>query len=202
MTFSYEMTTSKATSLVKSNLLIINNWVARLESHSNRCFAETLMRIFNHDAKIEYTDSSCLNLTQNHIFVNNALDLLIVDLNKQLNAHRITQVVETSFKHFISSSLNLILKVDERWRRIHDLFYSKVVKSIFVNAHISKTWDALKYTTFDEILETLTKQDKETTLIKRDLFDAFKYILVAKSKWWFVISTIASTTLTILESKI
>ena len=72
------------------------------------------MRIFNHDAKIEYIDSSCLNLIENHIFVNNAFDLLIVDLNKQLNAHRITQVVETSFKHFISSSLNLILKVDER----------------------------------------------------------------------------------------
>ena len=72
------------------------------------------MRIFNQDAKIEYIDSFCLNLTQNHIFVNNAFDLLIVDLKKQLNAHRITQVVETSFKHFISSSLDLILKVDEK----------------------------------------------------------------------------------------
>ena len=184
--FSYEMTISKETSLMKSNLLIINSWVARLESYSNRCFAKTLMRIFNHDAKIEYIDSSCLNLIENHIFVNNAFDLLIVDLNKQLNAHRITQVVETFFKHFISSSLDLILKVDEKWRRIHDLFYSKVVKSIFVNAHISKTWDALKYTTFDEILETLTKQNIEITLIKRDLFDAFKHILVAKSNWWLL----------------
>ena len=88
--FSYEMTTSKETSLMKSNFLIINSWVARLESYSNRCFAKTLMRIFNHDAKIEYIDSFCLNLIQNHIFVNNAFNLLIVDLNKQLNAHRIT----------------------------------------------------------------------------------------------------------------
>ena len=88
--FSYEMTTSKEFSLVKSNLLIINSWIARLESHSNRYFANALMRIFNHDAKIEYIDSFCLNLIQNHIFVNNAFNLLIVDLNKQLNAHRIT----------------------------------------------------------------------------------------------------------------
>ena len=71
------------------------------------------MRIFNHDAKIEYIDSSCLNLTQNHFFVNNAFDLLTIDLNKQLNAHRIIKVVEMSFKHFISSSLDLILKVDD-----------------------------------------------------------------------------------------
>ena len=183
---SYEMTILEEFSLMKSNLLIINSSIARLEDHSNRCFANALMRIFNHDAKIEYIDSFCLNLIENHIFVNNAFDLLIVDLNKQLNAHRITQVVETSFKHFISSSLNLILKVDERWRRIHDLFYSKVVKSIFVNAHISKTWDALKYTTFDETLKTLAKQNEKATLIKRDLFDAFKHILVAKSNWWLL----------------
>ena len=82
--FSYEMTTSKEFSLMKSNFLIINSWVARLEDYSNRCFVNALMRIFNHDAKIEYIDSSYLNLTQNHIFVNNIFDLLIVDLNKQL----------------------------------------------------------------------------------------------------------------------
>ena len=184
--FSYEMTTLKEISLVKLNFLIINNWVARLESSSNRYFAKTLMLIFNHDAKIEYIDSSCLNLTQNHVFVNNTFDLLIVDLNKQLNVYRITQIVEISVKYLISSSLDLILKVNERWRRIHDLFYSKVVKSIFVNVHISKTWDVLKYTTFDETLKTLTKQDEKATLIKRDLFDAFKHILVAKSNWWLL----------------
>ena len=72
------------------------------------------MQIFNHDAKIEYIDSSCLNLTQNHVFVNNTFDLLIVDLNKQLNVYRITQIVEISVKYLISSSLDLILKVNER----------------------------------------------------------------------------------------
>ena len=144
------------------------------------------MRIFNHDAKIEYIDSSCLNLIENHIFVNNASDLLTIDLNKQLNAHRITRIDETFFKYFISSSLDLILKVDDEWRRIHDLFYLKVVNSLFVNVYISKAWDALKYITFDETLEALMKQKQEATLIKRDLFDAFKHILVAKSNWWLL----------------
>ena len=111
--FSYEMTTSKESSLVKSNLLIINSWVARLESYSDRCFVNALMRIFNHDVEIEYIDTFCLNLTQNHIFVNLVSNLLTIDLNKQLNAHRITKIVEIFFNHFISSSLDLILKVDD-----------------------------------------------------------------------------------------
>ena len=137
--FLYEITISKKSSLVKSSSLIINNWVAKLESHSNRYFANALMRIFNHNIKIELIDSSYLNLTQNYIFVNNVLNLLIVDLNKQLNAHRITKVIKIFFKHFISSSLDLILKVNDEWQRIHDLFYLKIVNFFFVNVYISKT---------------------------------------------------------------
>ena len=137
---SYKMTTSNESSLVKSNFLIINSWVARLESYSNRCFAKTLMRIFNHDAKIEYIDSSCLDLTQNRIFVNNISNLLIFDLNKQLNAHRITKIVETSFKYFISSSIDLVLKVDDEWRRIHDLIVIPTIASTTLSVLENKMW--------------------------------------------------------------
>ena len=184
--FSYDVTLSEESSLLKLELLIIDNWITRLQKHSNRIFANALVRNFTHDAKIDYINSSCLNLTQNHIFANNAFHILIADLIKQLKAHRIIKVAKISFKHFIFSSLDLVLKTNDEWRRIHDLFYFKISKFLFVNAHISKTWDALEYTTFDDALEALIRQDSKIILIKRDLSDAFKHIFVTKSNWWLL----------------
>ena len=52
---------------------------------------------------------------------------------------------------FISSSLNLIFKKNNKWKRIHDLLY----ELCSINHYIAKNLKTLEYFTFDDVIDDL-----------------------------------------------
>lgn len=76
----------------------------------------------------------------------NDLDTLMTDLENQIVVDQITKVSDTG-DYFISSSLDLAPKFNDKWHRIHHLSYPR---GRLVNCYISKKWGVLDYTTFDE----------------------------------------------------
>ena len=178
----YDITPADESMLKESKSLNVHRWRFYLRHHSDRKFVHTLMRIFTHDVKIEYIESKRRFLINNHSSASCASETLAVDLQKQRDAHRIVQINKILSTSFISSSLDLISKADEEWKRIHDL--SNKVCSI--NDCISDDFDTLKYFTFDDVIETLQLQRSDAIMIKRDLKNAFRYVLITRSDWWLL----------------
>ncbi len=77
---------------------------------------------------------------------------------------------------YICSPLGLVPKHDKGWRRIHHLFH---LLGRSVNDHIRPDFAALKYVTLEEIWATIIKTGRGSTIIKRDIQDAFRMIPVA-----------------------
>ena len=177
--FLYNITLANESLLNDKDSLKANMWEKYLIKHSNRKFSFTLIRMITHDAKIEYIDSNILFLISNHFFAFFAFDILTTDLYKKMKTYRITRIQKISIRYLISSSLDLVSKVIDDWRRIHNLSHY----DFFVNDYISNEFNTLEYFIFDNALDTLLKQKRDVMLIKRDLQNAFKYIFVAKSNW-------------------
>lgn len=84
---------------------------------------------------------------------------------------------------YFCSPLGLVPKHDGGWRRIHDLSFPYRES---VNNGIPRNWGALKYVTYDKAVEALQQQGQGAQLVKRDLKDAFRHILVASSDQWLL----------------
>ena len=55
-----------------------------------------------------------------------------------------------------------------------------------VNHYIDEVWGQLEYVTFDEAIDTILRIRKGAILVKRDLADAFRHILIAISDYWLL----------------
>jgi len=66
-------------------------------------------------------------------------------------------------------------KHDDSWRRIHDLFFSK---NIFVNDDIPRDRETLKYVVVNDAIIALIAQDREAMLLKENLVNAFRHVLM------------------------
>jgi hypothetical protein len=77
--------------------------------HSDLTYMRAILSIIQYDVKIEYIDSSQLILSENLIFVNEALDIITNNVNNQVEKNRISQVNEI-LEFFISFSLELVFK--------------------------------------------------------------------------------------------
>ena len=158
-----------------------------MQHHPDRRFAKTLVAIMTYGARVEYIGPSQLLLSTNHPSASNAPEVLTTDLQKQMEAHRITRVTGTPTAHFISSPLGLVPKADGGWRRIHDLSYPRAKRTATsVNAYIPEEWGNLEYATFDEAAQALIQQGRGAILVKRDLAEAFRHMPVAEADWWLL----------------
>ena len=83
-----------------------------LKKHKNRNFAKIFIDIFIFDVKIGYIDSNQLILIENYLFVFNAFDIFIKNLDKQLKIDRIIRVQCKLQSYFIFLSLNLVSKTN------------------------------------------------------------------------------------------
>jgi hypothetical protein len=83
----------------------------------------------------------------------------------------------------ISSSLDLVSKSNDEWRRIHHLSHSDT-RSINDNI-LSKTVE-LNYTKFQNILQLILDVDRNSIFLKRDIKNAFRIILVASYCQWLL----------------
>lgn len=92
-------------------------------------------------------------------------DTLITDLENQIAADHLTEVIEVG-DHFICSRLGLVPKSNGKWCRIHHLSYPF---GRLVNCHIPKEWRALEYTTFNEAKQEVIRAGLGRIMVKRDL---------------------------------
>jgi hypothetical protein len=77
---------------------------------------------------------------------------------------------------FISFSLELVSKSDDDLRRIHHLSHSR---DLFVNSNIADKSEELVYTRLKEILQLILSARREVIILKRDIKNAFRIVLVA-----------------------
>ena len=136
-------------------------------------------------AKLGYTGPKQLLLSKSHFSASRAPEVLANDLEKQMEAYRITRICGTPQKPFISSPLGLVPKANGGRRRIHDLSYSRHSNKS-LNPYIPEEWGTLEYTTCDEAMAALITQRRGAKLVKRDLADAFRHMPVAISDWWLL----------------
>jgi len=141
-----------------------------------------LLFIIEHEAKIEYQSLDQLILSKNLFSTNEASNTLQINLTQQARCDRLIEIQHVSHR-FIFSSLRLLLKKNDRWRRIHHLSYSKE-KS--VNCFILKNWKSIENFIFDQVIIALSDVNQNAVLIKRDLIDVFCHVSIATSDHWLL----------------
>lgn len=143
---------------------------------------QTILDIIRFGVRIGYTGPKQRILSCNLPTANNAPEILTQDLEKQITYNRVTRLT-TNPAAFISSPLGLEPKLDGGWRRIHHLSHPR---GSSVNCHIPRDHGALEYTSIDDAISVLATLGKGTTMVKRDLSDAFRHVPVAPVDWWLL----------------
>jgi hypothetical protein len=138
------------------------------------------MRIMKYDSLVSYDDSDVFILSKNLKSADN-IDIIVNHLKNDLSLNWVFSIHEL-ITFFISSSLDLISKQNEKFRRIHYLSHSSERS---VNDKISYTED-LKYCTFQKILDMIIKEERHCIIIKRDILNVFRNVsLNSQIQWQF-----------------
>jgi hypothetical protein len=157
-------------------------WSQWLTHHPDRAYAQTLVDIINHGAKIGYTGPDQTILSRNLTSANESPATLSADIQTQLRKGQLGKL-STLPPKFISSPLGLVPKSDATWRRIHHLSHPR---GNSVNDHIPPEWGTLTYSSFDQALRLVAEAGTDSILVKRDLADAFRHIPVSPQDWWLL----------------
>ena len=144
--FSYDIAFADENDLKIAKFLNVENWKYYLNSHSNRSFVNILLCVIKRGVKIEYIGFKQNRVCENHSFVNETFEILLVDVENQWIINRLSKMKNSYAKFYICSLLNLISKHDENWKRIHNFSYSKKNS---VNSWISRNYEILEYIAFD-----------------------------------------------------
>jgi hypothetical protein len=134
-------------------------------------------------AKIGYIGPQVFRIGANHFSANEPPDILTADVNKQLQAGRLTILTAPPPNPYVCSPLGLVLKQDGGWRRIHDI---SSPKNIAVNDGIPRDRRALEYAAVDDAINALIAQGRGAMLLKEDLADAFRHVPLAISYRWLL----------------
>jgi hypothetical protein len=168
--------------------LKVEGWRALLSDHPDRDFVNTLLGIITYGARVGYEGPR-----RNPVIYDNlstaALEptLLRADLEKQLKANRLKtyENVHSLPKGYIASPLGLTDKSDGSKRRIHHLSFPSKYPTESVNGNIPEEYGTLRYSTMDDVVAILSRPPYGvgSTLVKRDLEDAFRHIPVSPLDW-------------------
>ena len=153
-----------------------------MRNHPDKQYKATILDIIKFGVKIGYNGPKQRILSPNLPTAKDAPEVLTMDLETQLAYNCVTRL-DAIPEWFISSPLGLVPKSNGKWRRIYHLSHPHG-KS--VNCNIKEKYGALKYTNIDEAIELVIKIGRGAILIKKDLADAFRHILVAESDWWLL----------------
>jgi hypothetical protein len=137
--------------------------------------------ILKNGAQLGYEGPSQFILSRNLVSANLDTRTIQDKLAADLKAGRVVAVSPST--PYICSPLGLVPKHDKGWRRIHHLSHPP---SRSVNDHIRPDSAALKYVTLEEIWTTIIKTGRGSTIIKRDIQDAFRMIPVAVLQQWLL----------------
>jgi hypothetical protein len=137
--------------------------------------------ILKNGAQLGYEGPSQFILSRNLISANSDIRTIQDKLAADLKIGRVMTVSPST--PYICSPLGLVPKHDKGWRRIHHLSHPP---SRSVNDHIRPDSAALKYVTLEEIWTTIIKTGRGSTIIKRDIQDAFRIIPIAVFQQWLL----------------
>ena len=163
--------------------LKIENWRLYLLKHFDQHFVSKLLDIIKRNASVEYIEIKKFHISENHRSINEILDILTANFNKQFIARRMNRMFFSFLEYHICSLLSLILKHDDEWRRIHDLSY---FRNNSINEVIIENVEVLKYVTFDEIIAIFIFQERDAVMLKKNLANAFKHISVILLNRWLL----------------
>jgi hypothetical protein len=180
--FPYPLVNPESSPLKNTGPLKPRGWVHWLSRHPDRTYARTLVDIIRHGAKVGYTGPRQRIVAKNLASAAAAPDTLSEDLHKQLAKGQLGQTADLPV-NFISSPLGLVPKSDGNFRRIHHLSHPA---GNSVNDHIPRHWGTLTYTKFDDALHAVAQAGRDSTLVKRDLADAFRHVPVSHEDWWLL----------------
>ena len=181
--FLYDVAFENAFDFEIKMSLKTKKWDFRLRNHFDRNFVNKLLDIIKRDASIEYIENKKFRIFNNHNSINEIFDIFTVDLVKQMIAHRLFRVRDVFSSHYVCSSLSLISKHDDDWKRIHDLSYfndDSINENIILNA------ETLKYVAIDEIIAILIFQERNAVMLKKNLANAFRHISVIILNRWLL----------------
>jgi hypothetical protein len=180
--FPYPLVNPVSSPLENSGPLNPHAWSYWLSHHPDRPYAHTLVDIIKHGAKIGYTGPLQQTISKNLASAADAPAVLSADLYAQLAQCQLGRTAVLP-DHFISSPLGLVPKSDGSFRRIHHLSHPA---GRSVNDHIPQHWGTLTYTKFDDAIRAVAHAGRNSTLVKRDLADAFRHIPVSHEDWWLL----------------
>lgn len=89
----------------------------------------------------------------------------------------------TQLSPYISSPFGLVSKNNGGLRRIHHLFYPP---GLSVNDFIPRKATQLRYATLENVLVQVRRAGRGAIIIKKDIEDAFRNILVAPHQQWML----------------
>ncbi len=177
--FPYPLTQSNTVSLNNPGPFKIKGWMELLSHYLDKAYMHILLKIIHSGIKVGYTGPPQKILEPNLPTANNAPDILTQDLDKQIAHNRVTKP-DAIPDAYISSLLRLKPKSDGGWQQIHHLSY---LRGSSVNCHILRNFGTLEYTNIDDTIAVLLSLDKRTKMVKRNLSDAFRHVLIAPSNW-------------------
>jgi len=181
--FPYDLSPSDEPDLQSIGPLLIEGWCKCLYEHPDRHFVSAILGIIKRGAKIGYIGPQVFRIDVNHTSANEAPNILTADVNKQLQAGRLTVLTPPLPEYYVCSPLGLVPKHDGGWRRIHDL---SSPKDTSVNDGIPRDRGALEYVAVDDAIAALIIQGCGAMLLKEDLADAFRHVPVAISDRWLL----------------
>ncbi len=181
--FPYEFSPSTEPDLQSDGPLLIEGWRKCLNEHPDKHFVSAILGIIKRGAKIGYIDPRVFRIGANHTSANEAPTILTADVNKQLQADRLTVLTPPLPEFYVCSPLGLVSKHDGGWRRIHDL---SSPKNISVNDGIPRHRETLEYAAVDDAIAALITQGRGAMLLKEDLVDAFRHVPVAIPDRWLL----------------
>ena len=108
--FSYDFCLADTSALNISESLVAGQWALHMTRHPNRYFVATITNIIKGGAKIGYIGPSRFSIFKNHSSANEAPEILIADVNRQLAAGRLIALSFPLPKDYICSPLGLVPK--------------------------------------------------------------------------------------------
>ena len=142
-----------------------------------------LPQILRYGALIGYTGPDVHRLSKNLQTANLLPDVMDTNIAKDLALNRIHEINPAEYKHLISSPLGFAPKSDGTWRKIQHFSFPHGES---VNGYIREESASLQYASFDQILAMVLAAGLNCVLVKRDMADAFRNLVVALRDRWLL----------------
>jgi hypothetical protein len=160
--------------------LSVDGWAVALRGYPGN-LPSIIHDILTFGARIGYTGSQKLMLSENLSSANEDPATITAQLQKDLDLQRVS--LHSGVSPFCSSPLGLVPKGDGGWRRIHHLSYPH---GDSVNDWIPESYSNMVYTTVENVFNLVRRAGQGALLVKKDLKDAFQVIPVAREERWLL----------------